>query len=53
MHRRTGVDLLPLDIDLERTIRNLKKVIVAVEAPIMVEQRETNQNIPGVAVDRL
>ena len=52
MHRRTGADLLPLDIELERTIRNMKKEIVAVEESIMIEQTETNQDIPGVAVDR-
>ena len=25
MHKRTGVDLLPLDTELQRTLRNLKK----------------------------
>ena len=27
MHKRTGVDLFPLDTKLEKTIRNLKKEI--------------------------
>ena len=43
MHRTLEVELLPLDIELERTLRNLKKVRVA-EAVDMVEQEETNQN---------
>ena len=37
MHRRPEVELLPLDIELERTLRNLKKVGI-VEVSIMVEQ---------------
>ena len=32
MHRRTGADLLPLDIELEKTIRNHKKERAVVEA---------------------
>ena len=51
MHRRIGVDLLSLDIELEKTLRNLKKERVA-EASVMAEQRETNQNISAVAIDR-
>ena len=43
MHRRLEVELLPLDTELERTLRNLKKVRV-VEAVVMAEQEETNQN---------
>ena len=31
MHRRSGADLLPLDIELENTIRNMKKERVARE----------------------
>ena len=36
MHRRPEVELLPLNTELERTLRNLKKVRVA-EAVTMVE----------------
>ena len=43
MHRRTRVGLLPLDTELEKTLRNLKKEKVAVEASSMVEQGEANQ----------
>ena len=51
MHRRPEAKLLPLDTKLERTSRNLKKVRVAEES-VMAKQRETNKNIPVVAVDR-
>ena len=37
MHRRTRADLLPLDTELEKTIRNLKKEIAAAEAASMAE----------------
>ena len=42
MHRRTGADLLPLDTELEKTIRNLKKEKVVAEASVMVDQGEAN-----------
>ena len=29
MHKRPEAELLPLDIELERTLRNLKKVRIA------------------------
>ena len=51
MHKRPEVELLPLDIELESTLRNLKKVRVIEEA-VMVEQREGIQNISVVAIDR-
>ena len=51
MHRKPEAEMLPLDTELERTLRNLKKVRFA-EAVVMVEQRETQQNIPVVAVNR-
>ena len=41
MHRTLEAELLPLDIELEITLRNLKKVRVE-KAAIMVEQKETN-----------
>ena len=43
MHRRLEAELLPLDTELERTLRNLKKVRVT-EAAVMAKQEETNQN---------
>ena len=52
MHRRTRADLLSLDTKLERTIRNLKKEMIVAEAPVMVEQRVIDQNIPVVVADR-
>ena len=51
MHRGTGADLFPLDTELKKTLRNLKKEKAAVETSIMTEQRETNQNLV-VAVER-
>ena len=51
MHGRPEVELLPLDTELERTLRNLKKVRI-VEELVMAEQRKTHQNIPIVAVER-
>ena len=51
MHRKQEADLLPLDTELERTLRNLKKVRTLEEA-VMAEQREGNQDIPIVATDR-
>ena len=43
MHRKPKVELLPLDLELERTLRNLKKVQSA-ESAVMAEQREVQQN---------
>ena len=51
MHRRIGADLLPLDTELEKTLRNFKKEKATTTASNMVEQGEANQNIP-VAVER-
>ena len=51
MHRRSEAELLPLHIELERTLRNPKKVRAA-EANVMGEQREINQNVQIVAADR-
>ena len=39
MHRKLEAKLLPLDTELERTLRNLGKVTSA-ESTTMVEQRE-------------
>ena len=46
MHRRLEAELLPLDIELERTLRNLKKKTVT-EAVAKVDQEGTNQNVPA------
>ena len=43
MNRRPEAELLPLDTELERTLRNLKKVRLA-KATVMVEQEEINHN---------
>ena len=45
MHRKLEVKLLPLDTELERTLRNLKKVRIA-EAVAMAEQEGTDQHVP-------
>ena len=42
MHRITEVGLLPLDIELEKTIRNLKKEKAASEASVMADEGEAN-----------
>ena len=44
MHRRPEVEQLPLDTELERTLRNLKKVRI-VEAITMAEQEGTDQHV--------
>ena len=51
MHRRTGADLLPLDTEIKKTLRNLKKEIAVAETLTMAKQRETNHNLP-VAIER-
>ena len=45
MHRKPEAELLPLDIELERTLRNMRKVRSA-ESTTMEEQRERMQPIP-------
>ena len=52
MHRGTRVGLLPLDTELEKKIRNLKKEKAAAEASVMVDQGKANQNVPVVGTDR-
>ena len=44
-HRKLEAELLPLDIELKRTLRNLRKVKGAKEE-IMANQRERMQPIP-------
>ena len=43
MHRKLEAELLPLDTELEKTLRNLKKVRSA-ESSVIAEQREIQQN---------
>ena len=46
MHRKLEAELLPpMDIELERTLRNQRKVKKA-ESTTMVEQRKIQQPIP-------
>ena len=51
MHKRLEVELLPGEIEIEKTLRSLKKVRAAEEV-VMVENKEGNQNIPVIATDR-
>ena len=51
MHRKPKAELLQLNTELERTLRNLKKVRF-VEVVVMAEQRRIQKNIPIVAVDK-
>ena len=51
MHRRPEAELLPLDTEMEKTLRNLKKVR-AVEQIVIAKHEEGNQNIPIIATDR-
>ena len=41
MHRKPESELVPLDIELEMTLRNMKKVR-SIESTVMAEQQETN-----------
>ena len=45
MHRKPETYLLPLDIEIERTLRNLRK-ITSKESKSMENQRERLQPIP-------
>ena len=51
MHRKPEFELVPLDTELERTLKNVKKVRFA-ETVVIVEQREIQQQIPTEEVDR-
>ena len=44
MHRKLEAELLPLDTELERTLRNLRKIKSA-ESATMANQREIMQPI--------
>ena len=49
MHKRLESELLPMDTEIERTLRNLKKV-KAVEKTVMEKQERTDQHIPAEPV---
>ena len=49
MHRKPEIELLPLDTELEKTLRNLKKV-QSTESAVMAEQREIKQNTQAEAI---
>ena len=49
MHRRSESELLPMDTEIERTLRNLKK-LKAVEKTIMVDKEATDQHITAELV---
>ena len=49
MHKRPEAELLPLDTELERTLRNLKKVRI-VEAVAMALQEGTDQHVPAKTI---
>ena len=51
MHMRPEAELLPLDTEIKRTLRNLKKERSNKEES-MVEQRKGNLNIPIIATNR-
>ena len=46
MHRRPEADLLPLDIEIERTLQNLRRIITSAESRNMENQRKRLQSIP-------
>ena len=48
MHKKPEADLLPLDTEIEKTLRNLRKV-TSVESTSMENQREILQPIPEEA----
>ena len=45
MHKRLKADLLPLDIEIERTLQNLRRITSA-KSKNMENQREILQAIP-------
>ena len=51
MHRKPEAELMPLDTELEKTLRNLKKVR-SVKSTIMAEQREIQQNTQVVTTTK-
>ena len=51
MHKKLEAELLLLDIELERTLRNMKKVITY-KVSVLAEQREIDYNILIVTTER-
>ena len=51
MHRRSEADLLPLDIEIERTLQNLRRITSA-ESRNMAHQGDRLQAIPEEEVER-
>ena len=49
MHRKSEAKLLPLDTEIERTLRNLKKVT---EEANMAEQRNDDHNMQVATIAR-
>ena len=45
MHRKPEANLLPLDTEIERTLKNLRQIIIE-ESRSMANQREKLQAIP-------
>ena len=45
MHKKPKADLLPLDTEIEKTLRNLRKV-TSIESTRMENQRDRLQPIP-------
>ena len=45
MHRKSEANMLPLDTEIKRTLRNLRKII-SVESRSMENQKERLQAIP-------
>ena len=52
MHCRSKVELVPLDTEIERTLRNLKKAREVKKAN-MAKQRDENRNMPVAAAEGL
>ena len=50
MHRRLEAELLPLDTELERTLRNLKKVRIT-EIVAMSEQEGIDQHVRAEIIE--
>ena len=51
MYRKPEAELLSLNTELERTLRNLKKIRSAKSA-VMAEQQEAHQSILDLAIER-
>ena len=52
MHRRLKAELLLLDTEFKKTLRNLKKVRIVAKITVMAKQEDTNQNVPAAIAKR-